>query len=67
MPDASPIATDPSQLSASALAQAIAAQKLSPVDLVDALLSRIERLQPKLQAYVEVYGARARLAAEGAQ
>ena len=66
MADAIPASTDPCQLSASALAQAIAAQKLSPVDVVDALLARIDRLQPKLQAYVEVYGATARLAAEGA-
>ena len=61
MNDASP-AADPSQLSASALARAIAAKTLSPVDVVDALLARIERLEPRLQAYVEVYGASARLA-----
>jgi aspartyl-tRNA(Asn)/glutamyl-tRNA(Gln) amidotransferase subunit A len=66
MNDVSLTAADPSLLSASALAQAIAAKKLSPVDVVDALLGRIERLEPKLHAYVEVYGASARLAAEGA-
>src|SRR5579883_39064 len=66
MNDASLTAADPSLLSASALAEAIAVQKLSPVDVVDALLGRIERLEPKLQAYVEVYSANARLAAEAA-
>jgi aspartyl-tRNA(Asn)/glutamyl-tRNA(Gln) amidotransferase subunit A len=66
MNDATLASTDPSLLSASALAQAVAAKKLSPVDVVDALLGRIQRLEPKLHAYVEVYGANARLAAEAA-
>ncbi len=66
MTDAIPASTDPALLSASALAQAIASKQLSPVDVVDALLARIERLEPKLHAYVEVYGTTARLAAEAA-
>jgi aspartyl-tRNA(Asn)/glutamyl-tRNA(Gln) amidotransferase subunit A len=66
MNDVSLAATDLTQLPASQLAQDIAAKKLSPVDVVDALLARIERLEPKLHAYVEVYGASARLAAEAA-
>ena len=48
------------------LAADIAARRLSPVDLVDECLSRIERLEPKLHAFVSVNAANARLAAEAA-
>jgi aspartyl-tRNA(Asn)/glutamyl-tRNA(Gln) amidotransferase subunit A len=48
------------------LAREIAAKRVSPVEVVDALLRRIDRLEPKLQAFVAVYGMDARLAAEGA-
>ena len=48
------------------LAADIAARRLSPVDLVDECLSRIERLEPKLNAFVSVNRANARLAAEAA-
>ena len=48
------------------LAADIAARLLSPVDLVDDYLSRIERLGPKLHAFVSVNAANARLAAEAA-
>ena len=48
------------------LAADIAARRLSPVDLVDECLSRIERLEPKLHAFVSVNRANARLAAEAA-
>ncbi|KPF65847.1 amidase [Bosea sp. AAP35] len=58
--------TDPALLPAHVLAREIAARRLSPVDVVDALLARIERFDPKLQSFVSVYGADARLAAEGA-
>lgn len=44
----------------------IATGRLSPVDLVEDCLARTERLEPKLQAYVSVYAAEARLAAEAA-
>jgi aspartyl-tRNA(Asn)/glutamyl-tRNA(Gln) amidotransferase subunit A len=44
----------------------ITARRLSPVDLIDALLARIERHDPKLHAFVEVYAPEARLAAEAA-
>src|ERR1700737_818627 len=60
------ITTDPSLLPASVLAQEIAAKRLSPVDVVDALVARIEALEPKLHAFVDVYGPSARLAAAGA-
>ena len=56
--------SDPCLLSASELAHAIATCRLSPVDVVDAFLGRIGRLEPTLQAFVAVYGSSARLAAE---
>ncbi len=57
---------DPVHASASELAGAIRSRALSPVDAVDALLGRIAQLEPKLQAFTEVFQADARLAAEGA-
>ena len=48
------------------LAAEIAARRLSPVDLVDEYLARIERLEPRLHAFVSVNAANARLAAESA-
>jgi aspartyl-tRNA(Asn)/glutamyl-tRNA(Gln) amidotransferase subunit A len=48
------------------LAADIAARRLSPVDLVDECLTRIERLEPRLHAFVSVNAANARLAAEAA-
>lgn len=44
----------------------IATHRLSPVDLVDDCIARIERLEPRLHAFVSVNAANARLAAEGA-
>jgi aspartyl-tRNA(Asn)/glutamyl-tRNA(Gln) amidotransferase subunit A len=48
------------------LSREIAARRLSPVDLVEALLTRIATHDPKLHAFVEVYAEEARLAAEAA-
>ncbi len=48
------------------LSRAFETRTLSPVDVMDALLSRIERRNPQLQAFIDVYGAEARLAAEAA-
>jgi aspartyl-tRNA(Asn)/glutamyl-tRNA(Gln) amidotransferase subunit A len=48
------------------LAAEIAARRLSPVDLVEECLARIERLEPRLHAFVLVNAANARLAAEAA-
>src|SRR5215207_4884424 len=45
------------------LSAAIQARRLSPVDLVEAYLARIEVREPKLRAFVEVYAEDARLAA----
>src|SRR5437868_9774160 len=57
---------DPTSLSAHELAEAIAARRLSPVDLVGAFLDRIAAQDQKLHAFVEVYADEARLAAEAA-
>jgi aspartyl-tRNA(Asn)/glutamyl-tRNA(Gln) amidotransferase subunit A len=59
-------ATDPALLPAHLLSAEIGAGRLSPVDVVDALLARISAHDPKLHAYVEVYADEARLAAEAA-
>ena len=48
------------------LAVEIARRRLSPVDLVDECVARIERLEPRLHAFVSVNAANARLAAEAA-
>ena len=48
------------------LATEIGARRLSPVDLVDECIARIARLEPRLQAFVSINAARARLAAEAA-
>ena len=60
------IPTDPTSLPAHKLAEAIAARRLSPVDVVDAFLNRIAALDSSLQAFVDVYAEDARLAAEAA-
>jgi aspartyl-tRNA(Asn)/glutamyl-tRNA(Gln) amidotransferase subunit A len=57
---------DPSFLPAHVLSREITAGRLSPVDLIDALLARIAMHDPKLHAFVEVYAPEARLAAEAA-
>jgi len=59
-------AANPAFLSASDAARAIQGGTLSPVDLVDALLTRIETHDGKLHAFTEVYSDEARLAAEAA-
>ena len=58
--------SSPAFLPVHTLAAEIAARRLSPVDLVDEYLARIERLDPKLHAFVSVNAANARLAAEAA-
>ncbi|RZK77832.1 MAG: amidase, partial [Methylobacterium sp.] len=58
--------TDPSDLTALALAEALADRVLSPVEAVEAHLARIAAQEPKLSAFTEVYADDARLAAEGA-
>jgi len=53
-------------LSASAAADALAAGELTSERLVEALLARIERLEPRLGAFVDVYADDARAAAREA-
>jgi aspartyl-tRNA(Asn)/glutamyl-tRNA(Gln) amidotransferase subunit A len=56
----------PAFLPVHALVADLAARRLSPVDLVEDCLTRIERLEPRLQAFATVHAADARLAAEAA-
>jgi len=56
----------PAFLSLHELIPALAERRLSPVDLVEDCLSRIDRLEPKLQAFVSIDRDAARLAAEAA-
>src|SRR5262249_61002180 len=56
----------PALLPAHAMSDEIGAGRLSPVDIVDAALKRIEAADGKLHAFVEVYSKEARLAAEAA-
>src|SRR5690606_33404193 len=58
--------SDLTQLTAHQLAADIAARRVSPVEVVDAYLERIAAKDGKLHAFVEVYAADARLAAEAA-
>src|SRR4051795_2921059 len=59
--------TDPCFLPAHILAAGIAARRLSPVDVVEAMLARIAAYDPKLHAFIDVYAEDARLAAEAAE
>jgi aspartyl-tRNA(Asn)/glutamyl-tRNA(Gln) amidotransferase subunit A len=61
-----PANSDPVFLPAHVLSEEIGARRLSPVDLVDALLTRIHAKDQKLHAFLEVYADEARLAAEAA-
>ena len=53
-------------LTANTAADALAAGELTSEQLVDASLARIERLEPRLGAFVEVYADDARAAATAA-
>ncbi|MFJ8622073.1 amidase [Kitasatospora sp. NPDC093550] len=57
----------PFELSLTAAAAAVQARKLSPVELVDSVLDRIERVEPQLGAYVTVAAEQARGAAREAE
>ncbi|MGW7596417.1 amidase [Streptomyces antimycoticus] len=56
----------PYELSLTAAAAAIRAGRLSPVELVDSVLERVERLEPHLNAYATVTAEQARHAARKA-
>ncbi len=55
--------SDPFDLSLSEAAAAIASGRLSPVELVDATLERIERVEPRVQAWARLRPDEARAAA----
>ena len=57
---------DPVWATVADLSRAFEARTLSPVEVLEALLDRIRRRQPALHAFVTVYEADARLAAEAA-
>jgi len=54
-------------MSATEMTAAIRAKDVSPVEVVDAILARIERLNPTLNAYCTVAAAEARVAAKRAE
>ncbi|MCJ7744542.1 MAG: amidase, partial [Dehalococcoidales bacterium] len=54
-------------MSAFDMAAAIKAKKLSPVEVVEAILARIERLNPKVNAYCTVLAQSARKEAKDAE
>jgi Asp-tRNA(Asn)/Glu-tRNA(Gln) amidotransferase A subunit family amidase len=54
-------------LSAVLMAEQVRKKKISPVELADAHLAQIERLNPKLNAFVHVDAERARRAAQDAE
>jgi aspartyl-tRNA(Asn)/glutamyl-tRNA(Gln) amidotransferase subunit A len=58
--------TDLAQLPVHALAAKLKARSISPVDIVDTCLERIERLDRKQHAFVDVFATEARAAAEAA-
>src|SRR5262247_1049323 len=57
---------DPVWATVAELSRAFGARTLSPVDAVGVLLERVRRRNPALHAFIAVYEADARLAAEGA-
>jgi aspartyl-tRNA(Asn)/glutamyl-tRNA(Gln) amidotransferase subunit A len=60
-------ATELCYMPATEMAAAIKAKKLSPVEVVDAVLARIDRLNPTLNAYCTVTHDAARAAAKAAE
>ncbi|HKU53719.1 MAG TPA: amidase [Rhizomicrobium sp.] len=60
------MSTDLSAMPVHALSAGLAAGQFSPVDLLDACLARIVKLEPRLQAFVHIHEAEARQAAEAA-
>jgi len=59
--------TDPTFLSAVEMARQVREKKISPVELAEAHLAQIERLNPKLNAYVHVDAERVRREARQAE
>ena len=59
--------TDLTRLPASNLREQIAAKKVSPVELTDAVLARAEKLQPVLNCFITIVADQARVAAKSAE
>ncbi len=59
--------TDLTRLPASVLREQIAARKVSPVELTDAVLARAEMLQPVLNCFITIVADQARAAARQAE
>ncbi len=59
-------AIDLTSLPAHVLSAEVSSRRLSPVDLIEAAIVRIQATEPRLHAFVETYFDDARLAAEGA-
>jgi aspartyl-tRNA(Asn)/glutamyl-tRNA(Gln) amidotransferase subunit A len=59
--------TDLTRLPASALREQIAAKKVSPVELTDAVLARAEKLQPVLNCFITIAADQARAGARQAE
>ena len=60
------MSNDLSTMTVAQLSDGLAARRFSPVDVVEALLAKIAALEPRLQAFVQVHAAQAKLAAEAA-
>jgi aspartyl-tRNA(Asn)/glutamyl-tRNA(Gln) amidotransferase subunit A len=61
------VSADPSDLEITQLAALLRDRRLSPVDLTEAYLGRIERLDPRLHTYIRVLPEQARAAARQAE
>ena len=57
----------PHELTLAAASRAVGARELSPVELLDSVLTRLEEVEPRLNAYVTVTADRARAAARQAE
>lgn len=58
---------EPHELSLTAAVEAVRTRRVSPVDLMDSVLDRVERVDPRLHAYVTVTAERARRTAREAE
>src|SRR5262244_174300 len=61
------IETDPTWLSATEQAALIRRRKISPLEIVDALLARIDKINPRLNAFVLINADQARRDAKAAE
>src|SRR5476651_2804908 len=59
--------TDLHWLSVAKMAEAIAVKELSPVELMQVLLARVEKLDPRLNAFIKIDGDQALAAAQAAE